>query len=180
VSYGDSVDLGVESLLGPDAAEPAQILRDRLALASRYLANWYKATKGSDNKAVWWQRIDAERAKVEAAYSEYSKPENLTFGGRTASALYLNAAQDWPQLWRDLKLSPDTLVEQSLIDSVADVFTAPFSVLPTMGNEIGKAIGGALGGLVRQLFPWLLAAGAVGLVYVFRAPLARAASQVAK
>jgi hypothetical protein len=177
----DNQDLGAESLLGPDADEDAQTLRDRLALATRYLANWYKATKDSAGQAVWWQRIDAERTKVEAAYSELAKQENTYFAGRIAKAYYMDAAAGWPQLWRDLKLSADTLPDPSLLDSAADLLTTiahtPSAAIADVGNEIGKAIGGSLGNLWRQAWPWLLVAGGVGVVYMLRKPLALAASK---
>ncbi len=177
---GDSENLGVESILGIDANEDAQTLRDRLALSTRYIANWYRATKGSDDQATWYQRIDTERAKVEAAYNELIKSENAYFPGRTAKALYQDAANDWPQLWRDLKLSADTLSEPSLLDTAADFGTTllhtPSAIISDIGNEVGKAIGGAAGNLWRQAWPWLLVAGVGVTVYYFRAPISAALS----
>lgn len=172
-------NLGPESLLGDsDVVDTAQDMRDRLALATRYLANWYRATKGSDNQGVWWQRIDTERTRVEAAYSELTKNENTYFASRKAKALYNDAARDFPQLWRDLTLSADTLPEPSLLNQAADLATTiwhtPSAIVSDIGNEIGKAIGGALGNLWRQAWPWLLVGGAAYGVYVFRAPIAAA------
>lgn len=171
-SWADNQNLGVESLLGPDAdGVAAPDARDVLALASRYLANWYKATKGSEDQDVWWQRIDTERAKVELAYKLASQEDSTYFLTRAAKAAYTDAAHDWPQLWRDLKLSADTLPEPSLIDEVASIVTAPFSILPTLGNEVGKAVGGAVGNLVRQVFPYVLLTGGIIVVYTFREPI---------
>lgn len=176
-------DLGPEGLLGPDAeGEDAQALRDRLSLASRYMANWYKATKGSDNQDVWWQRIDAERTKVEAAYAEMIKQENTFFAGTVARGLYADAASTWPQLWRDLTLSADTLPDPTLIDQAAGVLTmighTPAALVADVGNEIGKAIGGGLGNIWRQAWPWLLVAGGFYAVYTFRRPLAAVIGKV--
>jgi len=180
MGWADEENLGPESLLGVDAqGELAQDARDHLALATRYLANWYKATKGSPDEATWWQRIDTERSRVERAYKLASEPGNETFLGAAARAAYVDAAAEWPQLWRDLKLSADTLPEPSLLDQAATLATAPFAMLPTLGNEVGKAIGGALGALVRQLFPWILVAGVGGVVYAFRVPIGRVLSKVA-
>lgn len=179
MSWADSENLGPESLLG-DASmlDDAADGRDRLALALRYLANWYRATKDSKDKELWWQRIDMERAKVERAYKGAADPFNALFWGNTMVDLYNAAAKDWPQLWRDLKLSPDTLVETTLLDKAASVLESPLAFLPTLANNIGDAIGGSIGNLTRQLFPWILLASGVGLVYVFRKPLLAAAAKV--
>ncbi len=168
-------DLGAESVLGEGIGEDAETLRGRLALATRYLANWYRATKGSENQAVWYQRIDALRAKVERAYAELCKPANVTFGGRGAMALYASAAADWPQLWRDLTLSADTLPEPSLLDKAASFIDAPFKILPALADDLGAAVGGAAGNLLRQIwvntYPFLIGGVIIGGVWYFRAPL---------
>lgn len=179
MSYADSENLGVESLLGPDAdGQAAQDVRDRLALATRYLANWYRATKGSDDQDVWWQKIDALRTKVERAYALAGTADNQLFLGRSALAAYADAAQDWPELWRDLKLSSDTLAEPSLIDRAADFTTNPLAFLPSLSEAFAKAVGDSLAAIARQLTPWLIAGVVVGGVYVFRKPLVALASKV--
>ena len=179
-SLGDVTDLGPESLLGFDAeGQHAQDVRDRLALATRYLASWYKATKGSERQAMWWQRIDDEREKIERAYSLACADGNETFLNLPARAAYVDAAETWPALWRDLKLSADTLPEPSLIDAVAGIASAPFAMLPTLSNEFGKALGDSLGNLGRRLFPWLLVGAAAWGVYTFREPLTRALNKAA-
>jgi hypothetical protein len=180
---GWSPDLGVESLLGPDAeGELSQDLRDRLALASRYIANWYRATKGSDDEAVWWQRIDAERAKVDAAYRALNTADNYTFPGMKERALYADAAMGWPQLWRDLNLSADTLPSPGLLSSAADLVTTiaetPAAIIPFIGDQIGKAAGGAAAKIWDGAWPLIVVVAGVGLVYVFRAPLVRLAGKV--
>lgn len=174
----DTEDLGAEGLLGPDAeGQLAQDVRDRLALATRYLANWYRATKGSDNQAIWWQRIDTERVKVERAYELAGRQENQVFLGAEARAAYVDAAEGWPQLWRDLKLSSDTLVEPSLLDQAATIAQSPLAFLPTFSEGLAKAVGDSLAGITRQLAPWLLVAAVAGTVYVFRKPLLRLAEK---
>jgi hypothetical protein len=175
----DVENLGPESLLGVDAeGEAAQDVRDRLALATRYLANFYRATKGSDDQALWWQRIDTQRAKVERAYALAGTAENQLFLGDEARAAYVDAAATWPQLWRDLKLSSDTLKEPSLLDRAASVAENPLAFLPTFSEGLSKAVGDSLAAIARQLAPWLLLAGAAGVVYVFRKPLMAAAAKV--
>jgi hypothetical protein len=175
----DTEDLGAEGLLGPDAeGQLAQDVRDRLALATRYLANWYRATKGSDDQALWWQKIDTERAKVERAYEIAGRQENQLFLGREALAAYVDAAEGWPSLWRELKLSSDTLVEPSLLDRAAGIVENPLAFLPTVSEGLAKAVGDSLAGIARQLAPWLIVAGVAGAVYVFRRPLMRLAEKV--
>lgn len=171
----DPVDLGPESLLGVPDGEDAPTLRDRLDLALRYLANWYKATKGSDNQATWWAKIDQVRAKVEAAYKSFS-PADL-FLGNDAVALYNSAALAFPDMYRQLALSRDTLPDPGLLDVAADISDAiletPGYVINKLGDSLARGIGGAAGSLVEKLLPYLLLAGAVYGVYLFRAPLLR-------
>ncbi len=175
----DTENLGAESLLGVDAeGEEAQDVRDRLALATRFLANWYRATKGSEDQAVWWQKIDAERIRVERAYALAGTAENQVFLGTEARAAYVDAAAGWPGLWRELKLSAATLAEPSLLDRAASIAEAPLSFLPSFSEGLSKAVGDSLAAVMRQLAPWLLVAGAVGVVYVFRKPLGALASKV--
>lgn len=170
-------DLGVENLLGIDGTgQLSSDLRESLALATRYIANWYKATKDSDNKDVWWQKIDTERAKVEAAYNLLLQADQNPFPGNTGIAAYSDAASGWPQLWRDLSLSPDT-IDTSLLNSAADFFTtvaeAPGLIIPQIGNELGKIVGGTLGNFLAQTWPYIALVGAAGVIYVFRGPLGR-------
>ena len=174
-------DLGLESLLGTSDGELAQDLRDRLALSTRYLTNWYRATDGSENKAVWWQKIDTVRAKVERAYADLLEASNASFAGVRARGDYDDASAAWAQLWRELELSADT-IDSSLIYSIADwadtVAHAPGLLAIQVGNELGKAAGGALGAFLAQTWPYLAGAGALGLIYVFRRPLVALAGKV--
>lgn len=174
-------DLGLEGLLGTSGGELAQDLRDRLALSTRYLANWYRATDGSENKAVWWQKIDTVRSKVERAYADLLEASNASFAGVRARGDYDDASASWAQLWRELSLSADT-IDFSLIDQIADwtdtIAHAPGLLVPQIGNEIGKAVGGALGGFLAQTWPYLAGAGLLYVAYVFRRPLVALAGKV--
>jgi hypothetical protein len=182
-----ATDVGVESLLGDwdadDLAVDVQTARDRLVLATRYLANWYAATKDSDNKAIWWQKIDDLRTRVEAAYAVLSKPENTgPFPHPEAKAAYQVAALAWPGLWREITLSGEVNIHFDLIDQAADLLTTiahtPGAIVRDIGNEVGKAVGGAAGNLLRWTWPYLILAGALGTVYIFRAPILKWASKV--
>jgi hypothetical protein len=168
------LDLASESFLGFADGELASTLRERLALATRYIANWYKATKGSDNQDVWWQKIDALRAKVEATYSALLQPANATFPSNKVVADYNEASAAWAQLWRELTLSADT-IDISLISQLADFGTtlinAPGLLVPQLADSLGKALGDSAARFFAQAWPFLLAAGVLGTVYIFRRPL---------
>jgi hypothetical protein len=168
-----AIDLGPESLLGVPEGAMAPELRDRLDLALRYLANWYKATKGSAEQTIWWLKIDQVRAKVEAAYKSFT-PADLWLRD-SAELLYNDAAIAFPGLWRDLTFSADTLPEPSLLSLPARVVDAvietPGYLVHKIGKSLGDGIGGGLGALTEKLWPYALAAGVVIGVYVFRAPL---------
>ena len=173
-------DLGLENLLGTSEDDGSPGLRDRLALATRYLANWYRATSSSDNKAIWYQKIDTVRRKVEDSYHELNQPLNLYFLSKQAKVDYDDASASWAALWRELQFSTDT-IDVSLIDRVASfedmLFHAPSTLLPAVGNELGKALGGTLGGFLASTWPYLAAAGGLLAIYIFRAPLARLAGR---
>jgi hypothetical protein len=173
LSADDLIDLGPESLLGIAEGEDAPTLRDRLDLALRYLANWYKATKGSDNQDIWWEKIDQVRAKVEAAYKSFS-PADL-FLGKDAVALYNNAAASFPGLYRELALSRDTLPSPGLLDVAADiaetVLETPGYVIAKVGDSLARGIGGAAGSLVERLWPYLLVVGILVVIYLFHEPI---------
>ncbi len=186
-------NLGTESLLGDVESEAldAPTMRDRLALSTRYLANWYRATseqlaktiesRGPD-QAVWWAKIDAERAKVEAAWTALQDPLSQYFAGLPAKRLYQDASNGWAALYRELVLSADTL-DASLLDVAASfgdtLFHAPGLLIPAVGNEIGKAVGGALGNILSRTWPYLLGAGVLFGAYIFRRPLVAAVNKVA-
>jgi hypothetical protein len=174
------VDLGPESALSIPDGETAQTLRDRLDLALRYLSNWYRATKGSDNQDVWWARIDQERAKVEAAFN-LMDPAKI-FPGNAELAAYNDAAAGFPQLYRDLTLSADSLPQPDLLDVAASVLDAalngPGYIITAATNAITKGVGNAAGKAFANLWPVLAVAAGVGLLYIFRAPLLRLAGEI--
>jgi hypothetical protein len=167
--------LGPESLLSPGDGETAGTLHDRLDLALRYIANFYKATADSDNKAIWWTKIDQVRAKVEAA--ERALDPSLVFPGNSELALYNDAAADFPALWRELYLSPDTLPHRDLLSVAADVFDTivetPGYIISRVADSAGKALGNGAKNFIYGAWPFLLAAGIGLLAYGFRRPLGR-------
>lgn len=184
-------DLGTQNLLGTADGEDAQTLRDRLALSTAYLANWYTATEGSVAKslgdvspdtALWWQQIDAVRAQVESVYAELQQPANLSFPGNKEVGDYDAASAAWSDLYLKLALSIDT-VDVSLLDQAASfgqtIAQAPGLLVPQIGNELGKAIGGALGQFLAQTWPYLAGAGLLYGIYLFRRPLAAIAGKAA-
>lgn len=174
------VDYGAENVLSFADGELAADLRDRLALATRYLANWYKAVDDSENKAVWYQKIDTLRAKVEGAYQLLLDPANKTFPGNKEVAAYNDASADWAGLWRELTLSGDT-IHMELLQQVADfvdmLVQTPALLATTIGNELGKAVGGAAGSFLARAWPYVIGALVVGGVYIFREPLSKLASK---
>jgi hypothetical protein len=184
-------NLGTESLLGDPEGEDAQTLRDRLALSTRYLANWYRATESSAAKtisgrppdqAVWWAKIDLVRRKIELAYQDLLNPLSQYFAGPVAKADYQDASNAWAQLYRELLLSVET-IDASLIDVAADfgdmLAHSPALLVASVGNEAGKAIGGALGLFLAKTWPYLVGAGVLFTIYIFRVPLVRAVGKVA-
>jgi hypothetical protein len=172
----DAPALGPESLLPPADGDLAADVHDRLDLALRYLANWYKATDGSANKAIWWAQIDHVRTKVEAA--ERAIDPGAVFLGNTEINLYNDAAANFPQLWRDLTLSADTLPQPGLLDVAADfldtLIETPGYVVTKAADAAGRALGQSAKDFVYQAWPFFLLAGLAAGVYFFRAPLGRA------
>lgn len=168
--------LGPESLLGIADGEDSQTLHDRLDLALRYLANWYKATDDSQNRNLWWARIDQVREKVETAERAIN-PGNI-FPSVHEVNLYNDAALVFPGLWRDLTLSADTLPQPSLLDIAADFLTTaaqtPSYLITAAANAAGKAAGDSAKQFFLQAWPLLAAVGVGAIVYFFRAPILRA------
>lgn len=172
---------GPEGLLGLADGLTGQEMRDRLALATLYLANWYKATKGSENQVTWWKKIDGVRGEVEASYREMSDPKNNLFATKTAVANYEQASHDYVNLYNEITFSADAnqISLMSELPSLPEaILEAPGTVIPQIGNELGKIIGGTLGQFLRQTWPYLAVAGVVALVYVFREPLSKLAGKV--
>ena len=177
-------NLGTESLLGISDGLDAQEMRDNLAMATLYLANWYRATGESlaktlsstaPDQVVWWKKIDVVRGKVEATWTELQDPLSQYFAGPVAKADYDDASAAWAALYRELVLSAETL-DVSLLDVAASygqtLATTPGLLVPAIGNEIGKAVGGALGAFLAKTWPYLAGAGVLYGVYLLRAPLA--------
>lgn len=177
-----ATDLGVESFLGDaDADELGNAdAREKLALATRYLANWYKATSDSDNKAVWYQKIDTLRNKVESLYTELTADDN-PFLSPSEVTEYNGVSANWAELWRDLNFSTDT-IDVSLINQAADLATtiikAPTVAIPNLMEALGKLVNDSVGKFMAQAYPVILLIGGVAVVYVFRKPLATLASKV--
>jgi hypothetical protein len=179
-SWADTEDLGAEGLLGDVDADAldAQEARDRLALALRYLANWYRATKGSAGPDIWWSKIDHERALVEEAYRQASDMSSAGFLTHAAREAYKAASMEWAPLYRELKLSPDTLTSPGLIDEAASILTAPLAWVPTFTEGLAKSVDQSLSAVARTLAPWLLAGSAVAVLYIFRKPIGAVIAKV--
>lgn len=160
----DGPALGAEGVLGTPDGEDAQTLRDRLDLGLRYLANWYKATEGSDNQSVWWAKIDQLRRLVETSYKSMDPAK--VFPGNKELADYNAAALAWPALYRELYLSWDALPKPGLLDQAADYFDTllqtPGYVLNKITTGITDAVGDAGKKAASSLWPFLLV-GALGL-----------------
>lgn len=138
-----SYDIGPESLLGIPDEQTASDLHDKLDLALQYIANWYKATKGSDNQNVWWQKIDATRAKVENA--EKLMDPNKIFPGNKELAAYNDAASSFINTYHDLQFAPETLPQPGLIDTAADVVDTVFETPGYLAGKVATAIGDVAG-----------------------------------
>jgi hypothetical protein len=172
-----ATDLGVESFLGDADADGLgnADAREKLALSTRYLANWYKATSGSDNKDVWYQKIDALRNKVETLYSQLTADDN-PFLSPVEKSDYNAASGAWADLWRQLTLSEDT-VDISLLSQAADFATtaikAPTVIIPDIMEQLGKLVNDSVGKFFAQIWPVLTVVIIGGVVYVFRKPLSK-------
>lgn len=161
-------DLGPESVLQDAEGTPATEVRDRLGLALRYIANWYKATRESDDRATWWAKIDACRVKVEEAFAAMDPTK--VFPGNAELAVYHEAQLAFPALWRELTLSVDTLPHPDLIDKAASYLETlvqlPQIVIPDIGDWLARLVGGTLGRILEQLWPWLALAGGGVFLYL--------------
>lgn len=170
----DNPDLGAAGQLGRADGEQSADLHDRLDLALRYIANWYKATKGSANQDVWWAKIDQVRAKVETA--ERTITSDDVFPSSSEVAMYNDASDSYAGLFTELYTSYDTLPQPALIDQAADLTSTivefPSYVVTKAADLVGKTIGDSAKALFVETWPVLLAAGV--LAFVFRKPLAKA------
>jgi len=168
---GDDANLGPEALLSDADGELAADVRARLDLALRYLANWYKATDDSGTvRARWWPQIDAVRAKVEAAFKAIDP--NAEFMGNASLELYAQAQLVFPELWRQLSLSSDTLPKPDLLDQAADLLNTiaeyPTYLVPKIGDILARTIGGALGTIVGQLWYVVIPAALIAAWLIWR------------
>ena len=175
----DVTGLGPQGVLDDPTGQDAQTLRNKLDVALAYIANWYKATKGSADQDVWWTRINQVRALVETA--ERAMDPGIVFPGKTEIAAYNAAAPAFVQLWQDLTLSSDTLPHPELLSQIADYLTTtietPFTLVRTAANAAGDAaaalnlnLGKAVRDAIFALWP-LLAIAAGGVILYFGAPL---------
>lgn len=194
----DGFATSVESTLGI-ADEPTAELRDRVTNALRYTLSWLGAlTPGAlgalDVVAGNTDPVEliAFRGRITDMQTALRGlldmlPLSDVFAGKDAKAAYERVSQGFAQLYRDLALSRSTLPRPELLEQLGDlgagIFRAPAAAITTVAEEaagaIAKALGGTAGALWSNLWPWLLVAGGVGLVYVFRAPLGRALGKVA-
>jgi len=173
----DNPNLGAAgSLLGTGDGELAGDLHDRLDLALQYLANWYRATKGSDNQDLWWTKIDQVRAKIETAERQITAAEVFPTSGQVN--LYNDASAAYADLYTQLQLSIDTLPQPALIDQAAGLVTtiveAPSTFITYAAGLVGKTLGDSAKEFFLGAWPVLIVAGVA--VVVFRKPLAKALS----
>lgn len=165
---GDAPDLGPGGLLQDADGVPIADTRTRLNLALRYISNWYRATEGSDNQSVWWAQIDDVRAKVEAAFT--AMDPGKVFPGKDELALYHDAQMAFPELWRELTLSADTLPKPGLLDLAADyidtLLETPGIILTGAVDAVSKGVGNAAKAAIVNLWPVLLVAGVLGGGYL--------------
>lgn len=170
----DSTDLGQSSLLGFADGELSADLHDRLDLALQYIANWYKATKGSDNENLWWAQIDQVRAKVETAEREITSSD--VFPNTAEVNLYNDASGAFAGLQQKLYLSYDTLPQPALIDQAADLATTivetPSYLITKAAGLVGQTLNDAAKKFFLEAWPVLLVAGVA--VFVLRKPIAKA------
>lgn len=201
-AFGSSV----ESTLGT-ADAPVLELRDRIETALRYTFSWSKAVgsvgvldfvpgmsakplnivTGATNPldaATFQSRISAMQDALKSLYALLTP--DLVFPGNDAAAAYERASTTFAQLYRDLQLSKETLARPDQLDELSGIadgfFDAPAAAITAVAekasNGIAKALNGTAAAIWSALWPWLLVAGAVGVVYVFRRPLTRALGKV--
>lgn len=170
----DNPNLGASSVLGIADGEASADLHDRLDLALQYIANWYRATKGSDNEDLWWAKIDQVRGKVETAERQITASE--VFATKAQVNLYNDASYAYAGLYTELYTSADTLPQPALIDQAAGLVTTIIETPSTFITYVAGVVGKGAGDAAKQFFlgawPVLLVAGVA--VIVFRKPLAKA------
>ncbi len=191
----------MESTLGT-ADAPNLELRDRIISALGYTISWSKAVAGGISNTLTagpdGSYIDESAALTQLAARVSQMQQALTgllalipvdgvFPTKDAVAKYEDVSAGFAQLYRDLTLNAATLPQPGLLDTASGIasgfFEAPGAVLSTLAedasNSIARTLGKTTAAIWSALWPWLLLAGGVGLVYVFRAPLGRALGKVA-
>jgi len=173
-------DLGVGNFLGTGDGTPSADLHANLDLALQYLANWYKATKGSDNQDLYWTQIDQVRAKVELAERTID-PANV-FPSNSEVQLYNDASAAFADEYQTLALSYDTLPQPALLSEAADLTTTivemPSTIVTKLANVVGSGLGNATKQFFLQAWPFFVVGAVVAGLYIFRRPLARLAGSV--
>jgi|SRR5262245_15189473 len=191
----------VESTLG-FADAPVDELRDRLLRAQRYTFSWLKAVASSvsaidptglltGNASVF----DAAGAasKIRAMQSTLSAvldmmPPSDIYPGKSDVAAYEAASHEFAELYRELISSMAGYPARPLLDELGDLpeafIRAPFAAAKTameeLAQQLKELLGATFAAVWSKLWPFLLLGGAVGLVYVFRAPIGRAVGKVAE
>lgn len=189
----------VESLLSFADGTPISELRDRLTTALRYTFSWQQAVIPSATVALdvaggsydpvaaagFLSRISDMQAALGALLN--LMPPSDVFPGKDVVAQYNTVSAAWAQLYRDLSTSLTGYPQRPLLDQLGDLghalIDAPVAAARTVAQEaangIARLLGNTAGAIWAALWPWLLVAAAVGVVYVFRRPLGRAVGKVA-
>jgi hypothetical protein len=196
----DLYPTSVESLLSFADGELITDLRDRLKMALRYTFSWQQAiTPGAGvvletaagsydpiAAAGFLSRISDMQAALNALLN-MMLPSDV-FPGNDIVSQYNAVSAAWAQLYRDLALSLTGQPQRALLDQLGDLgsafINAPVAAAKSLAQDLTDAIarllGNTAGAIWSNLWPWLLVAGALGIAYVFRAPLMRAIGKVAK
>lgn len=163
-----AIDLGPSALLIDAEGNPIADTRKRLDLALRYISNWYRATDDSDNKGIWWAKIDDARAQVEAAFT--AMDPSKVFPGNDELSAYHDAQLAFADVYRQLSFSADTLPKPELLDLAADfvdtLTETPGIIVTTIVDKLTKGAGDAVGKAVKNLWPVLVVAGVLGGGYL--------------
>ena len=194
----DSFGSSVESTLS-FADEPNAVLRARITQALRYTFSWQEALQESASSPAYiigdptGEEIDPLITRVADMQTRLSQlldlvPLSDVFPGKDAAAAYERTSADFAQLYRDLSLSLATLPQRALLDQLGDLgsaaLRAPVAAGKAIAEQIAQAIRELLGNTAAAiwsaLWPVILIGGAVGVGYLFRAPLARALGKVTK
>lgn len=172
-------DLGQESLLASyfdgDDDDPVAEAKQALKKANGFIDNWYQAVKGSDSESVWNAKIKSVQDKVTAAATALD-PETLPFTSKTNIELYNDAGAAFADMWRQLNTSYDTLPQPGFLDKAAefldDVIHEPGRIATALGDALSGGVSDTLGAILKNLWPWLLAATVgYGLYLAWRAGL---------